>query len=349
MTRTSTPRSLPPQRLQALALALALVVTGIASVQAAPASAPADDLVAAAAAAGVASNAAPQNTPSDTPASAAPDVAVQDAPVTQEVTPADPAADAATATTQQTAPATAPADAPLSAPVVDDDDAVDDPWQPFNRRVHRFNVRFDDAIAKPLAKGYVRVVPRPARNGVSNFFRNLRQPVVIVNSVLQGDGTRAWQALGRFLLNSTVGLGGVFDPASHEGFPEPREDFGQTLGRWGWRQSRYLELPFFGPSTLRDSLGMVADYPLNPTNRLGDGNARWALRGLRTINTRALLLPSDALREGAADDYTLIRDAWLQQRSYQIEKDRHPDASVLPDYLQVPPADLPADAPAGTP
>jgi phospholipid-binding lipoprotein MlaA len=213
--------------------------------------------------------------------------------------------------------------------------------------VHRFNLRFDETLAKPVARAYVRGLPRPARNGVSNFFRNLRQPVVIVNSVLQGDGTRAWQALGRFLLNSTVGVAGVFDPASHEGFPESREDFGQTLGRWGWRHSRYLELPLFGPSTLRDSLGMVVDYPLNPANQLGDGNARWALRGLRTVNTRAQLLPSDALREGAADDYTLVRDAWLQQRNYQIEKDRHPGASVLPDYLQSLPTDAPVAPSAG--
>ena len=268
---------------------------------------------------------APPDTASDRPAAAL-DAAALDATLA-------PSADTADAS----------AAPPVTAPVVSEGDAVNDPWQPFNRRMHSFNARFDQSIAKPVAKAYVRALPRPARAGVSNFFRNLRQPVVIVNSLLQGDGTRAWQSLGRFLLNSTVGIGGVFDPASHEGFPEAREDFGQTLGRWGWRQSRYLELPLLGPSTLRDSIGRIADTPLDPLGRVSDDALRVGLSGLGFVNLRAQLLPTDALRDGAADDYTLLRDAWLQQRSYQIEKDRHPGTSVLPDYLQSLPAE---DAPA---
>ena len=137
-----------------------------------------------------------------------------------------------------------------------------DPWEKFNRRVHRFNEVVDRGVAKPLAKVYIAVVPRPVRLGVGNFFNNLSQPVSAVNALLQGKPKQAGQALGRFLLNSTLGIGGLFDPATSAKLPNKSEDFGQTLGVWGWKQSRYLELPLFGPRTVRDALGMAGDSPL---------------------------------------------------------------------------------------
>ena len=132
-----------------------------------------------------------------------------------------------------------------------------DPWERYNRKMHRFNNAVDRVIAKPLARAYVRVVPRPVRLGVSNFFNNLGQPVSAVNALLQGKPKQAAQSLGRFALNTTVGIGGIFDPASDAKLPNRSEDFGQTMGVWGWKRSRYLELPLFGPRTVRDAFGAV--------------------------------------------------------------------------------------------
>lgn len=199
--------------------------------------------------------------------------------------------------------------------------AAYDPWEPLNRRVHRFNVGVDNVIARPLATAYTHVVPRFARTGVSNFFSNIRAPVTIVNQLLQGRPDDAWDTLGRFLMNSTLGVGGLFDPASKALVPNRREDFGQTLGAWGWRRSRYVELPFFGPRTVRDVFGLAGDMPLSPMRTIEEDKIRIGLQGLQLVDTRAQLLAVDDLRSSAVDEYALVRDAWLQRRNYQIEND----------------------------
>ncbi|WP_343226216.1 VacJ family lipoprotein [Lysobacter sp. 5GHs7-4] len=210
-----------------------------------------------------------------------------------------------------------------------------DPWQGYNRKMHRFNNAVDRIIAKPLARAYVRVVPRPVRLGVSNFFNNLGQPVSAVNALLQGKPKQAAQSLGRFALNSTVGIGGIFDPASDAKLPNRSEDFGQTLGIWGWKRSRYLELPLFGPRTVRDAFGAVGDAPLSPLRKVERDRIRIPIQGLQLVDVRAQLLPTDALREGAEDDYTLVRDSWMQRRDYQIFGDRmDAEDNGLPDYLR---------------
>jgi phospholipid-binding lipoprotein MlaA len=209
-----------------------------------------------------------------------------------------------------------------------------DPWEKYNRKMHRFNNAVDRRVAKPLAKGYVKVVPRPVRTGVTNFFFNLAQPVTMVNSLLQGKGKQAGQSLGRFLLNSTFGIAGIFDPATRANLPRKSEDFGQTLGVWGWRRSRYVELPLFGPRTVRDVFGMVGDAPLSPQRNVEADRVRIPLQGLQLVDVRAQLLPTDSLREGAEDDYILVRDAWSQRRNYQIFGDRPRRGEGLPDYLQ---------------
>lgn len=196
-----------------------------------------------------------------------------------------------------------------------------DPWEPLNRRVHGFNVVVDRVIARPLATAYTNVVPRFARTGVSNFFSNLRAPVTITNQLLQGRPDDAWDSLGRFLMNSTLGLGGLFDPATKAMVPRRKEDFGQTLGTWGWRQSRYVELPFFGPRTVRDVFGMAGDAPLSPLRTIEADRARIGLQGLQLVDTRSQLLAVDDMLNNAVDQYTLVRDAWLQRRNYQIEND----------------------------
>ncbi len=276
-----------------------------------------------------------------------------DAPVADTVVPAaTPAADAGTVdaapaaamddTTATPPPATnAGADAEAdvattaaAAPGGDDDfdalygnagtaatTAAYDPWEPLNRRVHRFNVGVDNVIARPLATAYTHVVPRFARTGVSNFFSNIRSPVTIVNQLLQGRPDDAWDTLGRFLINSTLGVGGLFDPASKAMVPNRREDFGQTLGAWGWRRSRYVELPFFGPRTVRDVFGLAGDIPLSPIRTIEEDKVRIGLQGLQLVDTRAQLMAVDDLRSSAVDEYALVRDAWLQRRNYQIEND----------------------------
>ncbi len=213
--------------------------------------------------------------------------------------------------------------------------AAYDPWEPMNRRVHAFNNVVDRAVARPLARAYVAVVPQPARLGVTNFFDNLGSPLTMVNQLLQGRPRDAVQTFGRFVVNSTLGIGGIFDPASDLKMKRRSEDFGQTLGTWGWRQSRYVELPFFGPRTLRDVFGLAGDMPLSATRQIDDDTVRYGLQGLQLVDTRAQLLSIDSLREGAADDYVLVRDAWLQRRNYQIQSDlRRTRGDELPDYLR---------------
>lgn len=227
--------------------------------------------------------------------------------------------------------------------------AVFDPWEKFNRRVHAFNNTVDRAVARPLARTYVHVVPRPMRLGVSNFFSNLGQPIGALNALLQGRPKQASQSLARFLMNSTLGIGGIFDPASDAKLPNRNEDFGQTLGVWGWRKSRYLELPFFGPRTVRDAFGMVGDAQISPVRRIESDKVRYGLQGLALVDIRAQLLPLDSLREGASDEYTLTRDAWSQRRQFQIFQDtrrKSDNDTSLPDYLndEDPDMTVPVDA-----
>lgn len=208
-----------------------------------------------------------------------------------------------------------------------------DPWEPFNRRVHRFNAVIDRAVARPVAKTYVAVVPTPVRTGIGNFFDNLSQPATAVNALLQGRVRHSAEALGRFLLNSTVGVAGLFDPAAHLKMRERDEDFGQTLANWGWKRSRYLELPFLGPSTVRDVLGRVGDSPLQPLAHVESDKVRVGLQALALVDSRARLMNLDTLRDEAQDDYLLVRDSWSQRRDFQIHEDAKQGAP-LPDYLK---------------
>lgn len=220
----------------------------------------------------------------------------------------------------------------LVAPVEESVGAYD-PWERFNRRVHRFNNALDRSVARPVAKAYAKVVPEPVRSRVGNFFDNLGQPATAVNALLQGKVKHSAQAMGRFFVNSTVGVAGLFDPASRMKIPEHEEDFGQTLATWGWRRSRYLELPFFGPSTVRDAFGIVGDSPLQPVSHVEADKIRIGLTALNLVDMRTRLMAFDSLRDEASDDYLLVRDTWSQRRNFQIKEDAGGDAP-LPDYLK---------------
>ncbi|HET7127115.1 MAG TPA: VacJ family lipoprotein [Lysobacter sp.] len=213
-----------------------------------------------------------------------------------------------------------------------------DPWEPFNRRVHHFNNGIDRYIAKPLARAYIAIAPPPVRLGIGNFFSNLGQPVSAINALLQGRPKQAGESLARFTVNFTFGVLGFFDPATRFNIPNRSEDFGQTLARWGWKRSRYLELPLLGPRTLRDALGNAAEAPLSPMQQIEEDRVRVFLQGLQLVDLRTNLLAADSLRAGAYDDYTLTRDAWLQRRNYQIDTNSGDPDDALPSYLDTIPA-----------
>ncbi len=210
--------------------------------------------------------------------------------------------------------------------------AVNDPWEGYNRGMHKFNRAVDENFAKPIAKGYRNITPKPIRTGISNFFVNLFQPLSAVHFLLQGRPGAAGAALGRFALNATLGIGGLFDPATDAGIPLRREDLGQTLAVWGWDNSRYFELPFLGPSTLRDALGFAGDFQVSPFDYVNTPE-RYYVFGLYLVDLRAGALAGEKLvRGGDGDDYLLIRDAYLQNRDFQIHDRTARDE--LPDYLQ---------------
>lgn len=196
-------------------------------------------------------------------------------------------------------------------------DPENDPWEGFNRKVYAFNDGLDKVV-RPIAVGYDKIMPDPFQRGVGNFFRNLDTPVTFISQVLQGKFAQSGSTIGRFLLNSTVGLLGFFDVATKAGIPYYNEDLGQTLATWGYEDSRYLVLPFFGPSTFRDGTGRLADSYIHPVGRAIHGNNEWALWILRGIDMRARFLGQDAELKQAYDPYVLMRDVWLQNRQYQI-------------------------------
>lgn len=199
---------------------------------------------------------------------------------------------------------------------------VPDPWEGFNRKMHGFNNAADKFVLRPLAVGYKKITPEPVQAGVSRFFANLGMPVTVVNQALQGRPGDATRSLGRFAVNTTVGIVGVFDPASHFGMPARNdEDFGQTLATWGWRDSRYLVLPLLGPRTVRDALGIVGDQPLSPIAQIQDSGVASGLQALEIVDVRTRLLPIDQFRRDAFDDYVFVRDAWIQRRNHQIQQD----------------------------
>jgi phospholipid-binding lipoprotein MlaA len=206
-----------------------------------------------------------------------------------------------------------------------------DPWESWNRGVYKFNDSLDRAIAKPAAKGYVRVVPRPIRIGVSNFFSNLTTPTVMFNDALQGKIKAAGNDLGRFVLNTTVGVGGILDPATPAGLDRNHEDFGLTLGHWGVHAGPFLELPLLGPSDCRDAPARVVDAYTNPRQYIGNLYIRYGLLLPELIDERAALLPLDDTIQHAFDPYAFVRDAYLSRRAYLITGKSPEDQLIDPD------------------
>ena len=215
----------------------------------------------------------------------------------------------------------------------------EDPWQGFNRGVYKFNDTLDRAALKPVAKGYRKVTPRWFRAGVGNFFSNLSYPATVVNQFLQGKPGMGTRDAGRFLVNTTLGIGGLFDVATRMGLQANDEDFGQTLAVWGVGSGPYLTLPFFGPSSLRDAPSRAFDYFLGPLEYVDiPWEAEWGMRSLDLVHSRSELLPLDSTLQNAYDPYGFIRDAWVQQREFAIFDGNPPPETLEEDFSDEEPA-----------
>lgn len=196
----------------------------------------------------------------------------------------------------------------------------DDPLEGYNRAIFRFNTHFDDAVAKPVAKTYKKITPSWIDSGITNFFSNLDDVVILANDLLQLKFIQSASDAARIFFNTTIGLLGLIDVSTHMDLPKHNEDFGQTLGYWGVPAGPYFVLPFLGPSTIRDTAGLATDYiEFDPTNAYASVATRNTLYVVHFIDARAdLLLASRLLKSAALDPYLYTRNAYLQRRRYYI-------------------------------
>jgi len=212
-------------------------------------------------------------------------------------------------------------------------DDPSDPYEATNRSIYDFNDTLDRNIMAPIARGYVDVTPKPIRKGVTNFFDNVGYINVIANDLLQGKAMQFLSDTGRFVINSTLGLGGLFDPAKEMGLRAHDEDLGQTFGVWGAGEGAYLTIPLAGPSSFRDAPDIASSILLNPLTYFA-GVFTIPVTLINGINTRANLLEATNIRDQAAlDPYTFVREAYRQQREYKIY-DGNPPGDGFDEYLE---------------
>ena len=210
----------------------------------------------------------------------------------------------------------------------------DDPWESFNRSVFEFNEGLDKYVLKPVVSGYRFVLPEFIREGVYNFFSNYNDIYTALNNLLQGKPDYAFNDLMRVVVNTTIGLGGLIDLATPGGLEKHKEDFGQTFGVWGIPSGPYVVLPFFGPSSVRDTFGTVADLETDYLFKyIPNVGLRNSLTGLRVVNARNTYYEAGDLLDGAAiDKYSFLRDAYIQRRKYQINEGRDDEEPQMPAY-----------------
>ena len=209
-----------------------------------------------------------------------------------------------------------------------------DPWEPFNRSVFEFNEGLDAYVLKPVVAGYRFVLPEFIRDGIYNFFSNYSDIYTALQNLLQGKPGDAFSDLMRVVVNTTFGLGGLIDMATPGGLPKHKEDWGQTFGVWGIPSGPYVVLPFFGPSSVRDTFGTVADLESDYLfGYVKDIGLRNSITGLRVVNARNTYYEAGDLLDGAAiDKYSFIRDAYIQRREYQINEGREDEEVLMPPY-----------------
>jgi phospholipid-binding lipoprotein MlaA len=206
----------------------------------------------------------------------------------------------------------------VASSTVSADDSVSDPWEGFNRSVFEFNETLDVYVAKPVAQVYQTVTPQFLDTGITNFFSNLEDMLIVVNDIFQLKPIQALSDTGRFLVNSTIGVFGFFDVASHIGLMKHDEDLGQTLGYWGVGSGPYVMLPFLGPSNVRDTFGFVGDSVsgVGPTEIVDTATKKAGLLLLRIVDLRADLIASEGLITG--ERYTFFRSFYIQRRAYLV-------------------------------
>jgi len=192
-----------------------------------------------------------------------------------------------------------------------------DPWERMNRATYRFNDKFDRAIARPIARTYRRA-PQFLRTGIRNFFDNVDTTIVMLNDLLQGQFRPFVSDSGRLLLNTTLGVGGLFDPATVAGLEKNDRDFGQTLGKWGMQTGPYVVLPFLGPCDVRDSAGKLADTLSTPRTYIRNPYWDYSVYLLDKIDLRARYLDTDRVLDEAYDPYAFLRNAYLQHRDFKV-------------------------------
>jgi len=208
-----------------------------------------------------------------------------------------------------------------------------DPLELYNRAMFRFNTDFDNAFLKPVAKGYKYITPEPVDRSITNFFDNIDDITSAANNLLQFKLSRFGSDVGRVLINSTVGLLGILDVATNMGVPSYKEDFGQTLGYWGFGPGPYFVLPLLGPSTIRDTIGLAGDIAADPFISVRKNEVYWGAVALRLVDRRAdLLKATDLLEDAALDPYTFMRDGFLQRRQYKVY-DGNPPPETEADEL----------------
>jgi phospholipid-binding lipoprotein MlaA len=230
---------------------------------------------------------------------------------------------------------------------------TNDPWEPTNRVFYRINSGFDAVILKPAAEGWRFIMPAPVRQGIHNILANLTTPVVLSNDMMQGKPRRAGDTLMRFLINSTVGIGGVFDLAKGWGYPSHGTDFGVTLALWGVPSGPFLFLPVLGPTDPRDAGGFGVDIALDPLTWVGKGATVTALGWTRyvvsAVDARERVLDDvDRIKKTALDPYATFRSLYRQHRRAEIENTRNDNRATVPAWFPQPAAP-PVAAPVSSP
>ena len=226
--------------------------------------------------------------------------------------------------------ATAPSGGSDAAPVR----AEHDPLEPLNRSLYAINDAVDRVTLKPIARGYKAVVPEFARRGVTNFSRNLFTPRSAVNNFLQGKPGPGFSELGRFIINTTLGIGGLIDIATAQGMPVYDEDFGQTLAVWGAPEGPYLFIPILGPNTLLDAASIPIDIASDPLYHYDNSSVRDKVYVLRVIDLRMRLLTAEALLEDSKDPYLTLRESYLQNRRFQVYDGSPPSTDEEEDLFE---------------
>ena len=216
-----------------------------------------------------------------------------------------------------------------SGKVYPDSPDINPSLEPVNHAIYSFNQVVDDFILSPIARAYDTVMPDFAQKLVKNFIDNFYTPVYIINYALQGEGEKAQKAFGRFALNTSLGFFGIADMASGAGLPKEPTDFGATMAKWGYQDSAYFVIPFAGPSTVRDTIGMGVDVLLNPFNIVTmnphNDNLRtadWVRFGVETVQTRASALPLTDDIAKSLDPYTTMQSMYLQNRRHELRLDK---------------------------